>query len=414
MTRTVPAKTRLKVGSIQDDLRLEAGATVETDDSTINITGTIECEGDAQFKGDLTAKSLRANKGRVIVSGSLKVSDEIVVQEGSLEVAGDADARSVNIDQSLSIGGDLRADTVEVGGQTRVTGQTSSRMINVGDILECRGRVDAEEILVGHSIAIHNLAKLGRLDVGGSVNLAGGQIMGSTVVGGVLQSNRPLSFDAMDVGGSIVLTGSNKGGEIRIGGRAKVEGDLEFKTLQVSGRAEVTGSFRGVSADIGGLLEVGKSIEVSGSLKVGTRIAVGETLHSRSLELAGTLDAKLASVDETAKIGGMISTRKGLKASRIETASNWEVRGPLVADEVDLASNADAEDVYALDLRMGDGAKASNLFSARIQIGDNCTVTKSIEYTDLVKVGTDLTAEPGMPRKVKELPKFPSIQISDH
>jgi predicted acyltransferase (DUF342 family) len=410
--KTVPARTRIRIDTLHDDLHLGPDATAEAQNSTVKVDGTVECEGNVHFKGNLTANSFRATKGKVTVNGSLKIADKIIIEEGSLDVSGPVEAESINIDDSLFIGKDLHADTVEVGGQVRIAGRTETRTINVGGILECKGRVHSDEVLVGNSVSIDEESTLARLDVGGSVKLAGGEVTSRLNVDGVLESTRPLNFATLDVGGSIVLTGSNKGGDLHIGVRGRVDGDLEFKTLYVSGRMNVTGTLRGGSADIGGRLEVGRAIELEDKLKVGTGIIVGGTLRSQSLEIAGTLEAGKAIVEETAKVGGMINTREGLRASSINTASNWEVRGPLAAERVELGSNSDVEDVYAHDLHMADGAKALNIYSARLQIGDNCIVAGVIEYTDYSKVGRGLTAEPGMPRKVRTLPSFPSIEKS--
>lgn len=407
----MPAKTRFRIGTLKDDIRIERDATVEAENSEIAVSGTVECEGNVHVNGNLTAKSVHASKGKVTISGSLKTTDKITIEEGSLEVSGAVQAHSVNIDDSFSIGKDLYADTVEVGGQVRVAGRTEARIINVGGVLECKGKVHADEMLVGNSVSIREEASLARLDVGGSAKLAGGEVR-RLEVDGVLESTRPLRFTTLEVGGSIVLTGLNKGGDLNIGVRGQVDGDLEFKTLYVSGRMNVTGTLQGGSADIGGRLEVGKTIHLEDKLKVGTGIIVGDTLRSRSLEIAGTLEAGWAIVEETARVGGMISTRYGLKASRINTASNWEVRGPLIGNQVELGSNSDVEDVFAHDLHMGDGAKALNIYSARLLIGDNCRVAKVIEYTEYSKIGKGLNADPGMPRRVKELPRFPLIQDS--
>ncbi len=407
METIVPTGKWVKLGSVAGDLRVERGATVEAKDAKILVTGRVVCEGDASFKGSLTADRLEASLGRVLVEGSLNVADTVRMDDAGLELSGNGSARAVNIDRDLKVGRNFRAETVEVGGRFIVGGQTIARSINIGGGFECKDRVEIGKALVAGSVSIDKEAVIQEVDVGGSVKLAGGELSGTAKVAEVLLSTRPLIFRAIAVGGSLLLTGVNKGGDIDVGGRVRVEGDLEFETLQVGGRTQITGFCRGGSAKVGGRLEVGRDLILSNSLKVGTRISVEGELRARSLELAGTLDANIALVDETARVGGMIDTREGMRAARIDTASNWEINGPLIGNVVSLGRNAEAEDIYAQEVRVEDGASARNIYAARVHIGNDCKITGIIEYTDFVEVGTRLVSREGMPRKVKQLPVFP-------
>ncbi len=406
----VPRDTRIKLARLDGDLQMEPGGIVEGE--RIAITGKVVCLGDGLFRGSLSANRLEAKQGKTTVEGSLNIADGLVIEEGSLEVSENLDARTVSADQNLLVGKDFHGETVDVGGLFSVGGRTQAAKVSVGGVYECKGMVDVGQVVVGGSVSIEGVAKIQGMDVGGSVTLAGGDLTGLSEVSGILHSTAPLYFGGIDVGGSIMLTGRNKGRDVDVGGRVRVEGDLEFNMLNVGGRAEITGSCSGVSARVGGRFEVGENLCLSDSLEVGTRVSVGEQLHAKSLNLAGSIEAKLAMVEDWVRIGGMINTREGLKANRIETGTNWEVKGLLVGTEVILSQNGEAEDVYAQELHMMDGAKARNVYAARIQLGDNCSIDGVIEYTESIVVGKGLVVGSGMTRRVRKLPDFPSFKHS--
>src|SRR3989442_6741690 len=140
METTVPKGKRVKLGTLAGDLRLERGATVEAEDAKIHVTGRVVCVGDVSIKGRLTADRLEASLGKVLVEGSLDIADTVRMDDAGLELLGNGSVRAVNIDRDLEVGGNFRAETVEVGGRFIVGVQTKSQSSNVGRCFECKGR----------------------------------------------------------------------------------------------------------------------------------------------------------------------------------------------------------------------------------------------------------------------------------
>ena len=73
---------------------------------TVKVSGTIYCEGDNTFEGNILAENLEA-QDNVTIHGDLQVENNVEVEGGRLEVYGDMTARHIDVDESLYVNKDL-------------------------------------------------------------------------------------------------------------------------------------------------------------------------------------------------------------------------------------------------------------------------------------------------------------------
>ena len=88
--------------------------------------------------GDLGVQGLSVDRGVLVVTGNLSVDDEIHIDEtGSLVVGGSLTCRSIYLEGSLAVQGDLVASGVIYGfyeaGMTRVMGTARSQLFLMGN-----------------------------------------------------------------------------------------------------------------------------------------------------------------------------------------------------------------------------------------------------------------------------------------
>ena len=86
---SVPARSRMTLGSVEGDLLVNSHAVVVGTGTPpiLKISGTVYCEGNNTFECNLFADRLLANDD-VTVNGNLAIAHEVKVEDGHLKVFG--------------------------------------------------------------------------------------------------------------------------------------------------------------------------------------------------------------------------------------------------------------------------------------------------------------------------------------
>lgn len=223
---------------------------------TLEVNGVLKCEGavkcdKAEINGTLTCAD-RLDAGEMEVNGAVKVIGTAGVEklevDGAFTVQGDLlecnqvecsgaisansiKARTIEVDGSLKIEGDITADEVMVDGMLKARGNIAADHVNVDGMLKTEGQVSADHVhvegvitaaeVVGDQVVIWNESQGWRRFRGNGWTVSG----------------------AME-GGFTLLVGNTK---IRLGGRES--GGEESPTSKVGLIEATTIALKGVSAD---------------------------------------------------------------------------------------------------------------------------------------------------------------------
>ncbi|MHA1367717.1 MAG: hypothetical protein ACTSP5_15095 [Candidatus Heimdallarchaeota archaeon] len=72
----VGKRKRMKLSTVDGDLKIKKGATIIAENGTIVVNGRVRNKGGFKCKGNLEARSVEAEKGSVKIFGNLKVERE--------------------------------------------------------------------------------------------------------------------------------------------------------------------------------------------------------------------------------------------------------------------------------------------------------------------------------------------------
>src|SRR5213594_1131364 len=361
---TVSRGATVKIGKVDGSLFLGQDARVQAEStSPIQVSGDVVCEGDAHFEGSLNCGRFQTRDGNVGVTGDLTCETEVRAKRGELEVNGNLVARSVEVDDRLTIRKSGKADNFDVGGALEVGETITARNVDVGGSFQVRGTAEVEDIDVGGRLDVAGQVKISRLDAGGSARVGGGEVT-RIDVGGSFSSTAPLKFGDIDVGGTVSLEKGGVGGGIDVGGRFESRGNLSFERIDVGGTVEITGNGEGDSVDIGGHLEVSGDLILKRDLDIGGKARVGGNLKLQSLDVGGLIEAR-----------------------QIEAQ-----------DKV--------EDVYAESATLEEGVRARNLYLHEGRIESRCRIAGEVLYKDNLETDSDVEFAKS-PVKTDRLPKPP-------
>jgi len=417
---TVPSGSTATLHIVEGDLKVGKNALVRGSGTPpiVTVSGSVQCQGDCLFECSLVAQNLLAD-GYVVVKGDLEVKERVKIGNGigfgwvhgkaMLNVEGKMTARTVDIDNRLSVGKDFEAETVDVGGRLEVKGKTAAQLIDVGGSFSATGEVEAQTIDVGGSVRIESKVKVEKLDVGGSARIGGGRV--NTVdVGGSFESGDSLEFNSIDVGGVVRLAGKNVGGDIDVGGSCKVQGDLQFGNIDVGGVVEISGSAQGDDLDVGGKVRVDGDMKLSRNLDVGGMAAVGGELTAQNIDVGGRLSGKKITAAAKVSVEGSIDTIEGVHASYVEIGEDGEVRGPIKSVEAVISEGARVEDVHAKTITLESEATARNLYGERIRLESDCHIYGEVLYTERLETGEGVTSA----KRLQKVDKLPSACSSEN
>ena len=90
----------------------------------------------------------------------------------------------------------------------------------------------------------------------------------------------------------------------------------------------------------------------------------------------------------------------------MEIGKRARVRGPIVGETVKVREKAEAEDIHAGSLWLGDECSVRNVYAQRAEIGGGSVVSGSLKITEAVRMGRDVRLA-NQPEKVSELPSPP-------
>src|SRR5689334_5955648 len=118
---SIPKEATMKLGQVQGDLRVGQHARVEAEADTINVSGRVLCEGNADFLCGVSCAEFSAGEswgwgGKISIRGDLKCAGKVDVSDGQLVVDGSLEATRVSVDKVLRVGKDAKAEDFDVGG----------------------------------------------------------------------------------------------------------------------------------------------------------------------------------------------------------------------------------------------------------------------------------------------------------
>ncbi len=395
-----------EVDVVEGDLTLEAGSRIgPKSQGKVVVKGTTICEGDCEVLSGLETEGIEGERrGKVSVRGDLLVRNSVKLDEGELVVDGLVNARDIDVGRRLSIAKDLHCAVVDVGGSLDIGGDAETEKVSVGGSVSVQGRLKARKLDVGGSVKIKGFVDLDRLDVGGVANVGGGRI-DDVSVGGTFESSGKLGFKKLDVGGIAKIAEGEGQGKINVGGVFSVGGSLEFDVLDVGGKVDIRGSIKGRGVNVGGQMDAGENATIKEWLKVGGYAKVGGELNAGSVEVGGSLAAKVC-LAEGVTVGGEIRTEKGTKAKRFEIGRGGKVKGSIVADEAKIGRGAEVEDVYAGKLEMEEDSSANNVYVREARLGSDSKILGELLYTGTFELGENAMVRSG-PTKAEKLPSPP-------
>ena len=399
----------VKVGKASS-LRLQ-DCIVEAEGSVIEVSGKVYCSGDCIFTAPLKARSLASRGGDIEVQGSLRVKRGITVRDGSLIVAGDVEASSISVDRSMRAKG-AKAEDISVGRRLKAS-WAEADIMDIGSVVDCR-RLHARSLRVrGYVKAVELRAE--SLDVGGAVSCS--HLAADSVdVGGSIAASEAEVYK-MSVGNTVEVKGMLKATILRVGGGARVGGG-EVEKLSVGGALRSSGSLKLGSADVGGALRAQGKIEVnyasigglleaeaidsSGKISVGGFVKASKWIKAGALSVGGAAEARYImakSISATSLLSDYA------RAELIEVKRRGRACGTLVADEVYLEDRVEADVVYAGTLEAEEWCTIREAHASHITLGDYTRVLGPLEYTEELKLGSQVKLAT-KPRRVGEI-KFP-------
>ena len=434
----VPRRTQKEIDEVDGNLSVDEGVVRSSKPGgSIRVSGYTDCRDDCTFETSLATSEFRGRDGDILVEGNLSVQDSIKIKRGRLEVSGDLTSKKMEVDRSVSIGGDMEVERARVGGTLRVRGKSKATHVDVGGSFKTEsdaeveeidvggsvqidgatksgiiksggsfkgyGPVDAELIDVGGTVRIDGEAKLEEVDVGGSVKLTGG-LARDIRVGGTLKSSDPLDFERIRVGGSVKISGG-KGGNIDVGGTFKSDGDLTFENIDVGGTVKIDGNAYGRNIEVGGTAKVDGDMELTEDLRVGGNAEAGGLIKARAVLVGGKVEARrVEALDEIRT--NTLRTKDGAKADYIELGRRGEVEGPLVARKVLIRERARVEDIHAEEVTLRRGCRALNIYADRVTVETDCRISGEVRYTDSMRAERDVRFA-YEPEKTEKLPEPP-------
>ncbi|MCG3225725.1 MAG: hypothetical protein H7645_02310 [Candidatus Heimdallarchaeota archaeon] len=335
---------------------------------SIEVQEIIHQDGYLEIEGDVFAKSVKVRNGgrggssKLIVGGSLKAEDTSI--DGALEVGKDFDCPEVKIMGSCVVYGDSNLENYDVSGSAKHEMNLKAKEVEIGGSLKIGGdAVILEELEVSGSAKIDGALDCPDIEIGGSF-VCSDLITNETDVSGSAKTKSAQIKEKLSVSGSYKCENSCEAAKITISGSCKLGDESIVEKLNVSGsaklgdnsklqEAKVSGSL-GLGADVtGGSISVSGSCSSSGYLKLDGSIVIsgslsGEEIESKELKISGGLNCEIA------------------KAELIDIGQNSRVRGKLVGGTVIIQRGARVEDIIADEVELGEKVRAGLVKAGKI------------------------------------------------
>ena len=185
----VPRRIMKEIDEVEGDLSVDGGVVrASKPGGIIRVSGYTDCRDDCTFESSLATFELRGRDGDILVEGDLSVQDSVKIRRGRLEVSGDLTSKKMEVDRSVSVGGNMDVERARVGGTLRVRGTSKAVHVDVGGSFKTESDAEVEEI-----------------DVGGSVQIEGSTKSGVIKSGGSFKGYGPVEAEAIDVGGTVKI-----------------------------------------------------------------------------------------------------------------------------------------------------------------------------------------------------------------
>jgi len=406
----VRAGTRAKLGTVDGDLGVGRNAIISAEfGRKVAVTGDAHFEGPVTINCDFECKTMRVEGRGFGPGGDVVINGNLTVQEGA------------DIDASATVKGTVHAAVMDVGGHL-TSESLSTKRLRVGGHLKAKGKLEAEEVDVGGHMTIVDEVAITNLRVGGHAEVGGGHISGETRVRGHLSTTRKLSFGRLQVFGNMVLPAGSSGDSLSAMGKVEFVGDSSCKELEVTGTTKARGDLTTEKVEVKGTLEVSGTFH-SSRLQVWGTAVVGGPLECEDLAVGGKIEAESVTASDRVNIVGQART-KGLRSKTVVVGKGSKVVGPIIADSVEVGSEADlgsmwglpwwrgtfgsmttVEDVYGKEVRIGTQSKARRVFGETITMEEG-SMADEVFYTKEVNLPRKFFVAK-QPVKTAKLPEPP-------
>ncbi|MCX6642002.1 MAG: hypothetical protein NTV15_01260, partial [Candidatus Bathyarchaeota archaeon] len=130
--------------NIEGDLEVIDGE-VEAIGGQLRVSGTIFCRGISRFIGDVTTDSYYAKDGDTIFYGNFTAGKR-VESEGSISVGGNLKTDVLDVKRRVHVGGNLETYEIDVGGSVDVVGSSKSYKVDVGGSLRSDSNIEVNRL----------------------------------------------------------------------------------------------------------------------------------------------------------------------------------------------------------------------------------------------------------------------------
>lgn len=382
----VEKRKRMKLSTVDGDLKIKKGATIIAEKGTIVVNGRVRNKGGFKCKGNLEARTVESEKGSVTIFGDLKVE------------------REVSVDKKLIVKGDAEAETLSAGMTVKVYGKCKAESVSAGMSVKLYGEVEVESVSAGMNAHVNGNGKVGSISAGMRANvygtIEGGKVsagMKAVIIGGV--------FEKADAGMSLILKKEIKvekasaGMSLKIKDNATIDSgsagmsikaakNLTFDKLSAGMRAIIGGDASGESMSVGMSLICKGNIEARNKISVGMKCKAAKNITAGRISIGRKLIAKYT------------------KAKHVEVGKKGRIRGTVEADRVILKPRVRAGTIYANEIEMQENSKAKNVFADIIFMEYKANVSGKLQYTESFDCEEGVKAK----KKAKKVKALPSPQ----
>ena len=98
-------------------------------------------------------------------------------------------------------------------------------------------------------------------------------------------------------------------------------------------------------------------------------------------------------------------TKSGIKADSLRVGDRSSVQGPIIAREVSIGDRGEVEDVWAGSLRLGERARARNVYAEELEVSARVEIHGETQYLRSIRGEGARFGQ--NPRQVSQLPPAP-------
>jgi cytoskeletal protein CcmA (bactofilin family) len=384
--------TTARLGRVEGELKVGRNATIRAETGRkVVVTEGAYLEGPATIDCDFECKTMRVEGRGYGPAGDVTINGDLTVHERA------------DIDASVRVKGAILAGDLDIGGHMN-SGPLTTRRLRVGGHLKMVGRLEADEVDVGGHMTVPAEVKIRNLRVGGHTTVEGGAITGDIRVRGRFTTTKKLSFGRLEVFGNTSFPAGCSGERLSAIGTVVFDGDASCKELEVTGTARVKGDLTTDNVEVKGKLEVSGRIRASQKIRAWGTVETNGDIQCDSLGVGGKLVADCVSAAERTDITGELRTLRGLKTKTVVVGRGSKVSGPIVAQQVDVGSDADlgsfwglpwwrgnfgrtttVEDIHGNEVRVWGNSRARCIFGETVVMEEG-SMAEEVVYTKEVRL----------------------------